>query len=643
MQTGRTKFWRFPGNRYTRESGLDTPDMETFMKDPIASLAREICQNSVDAKLKNDSPARIDFKVFELDIHDLPDKDTLLAQFHFALQNWENKNSPNQKLINRLKLMREELKKPKITCLRISDFNTTGLIGVGDNESSKPFYMLTKGSGVSFKGGTSGGSKGIGKYATFVASKVHTIFYSTVTVENENGHLGIAKLCSANILNSDEKTLGEGYYGLHEQNMPIEGILNLDPNFERNDNETGTDIYIIGYNDEDWVETVIAKILESFMVAIFRGNLEVIVQDKIIDKKTLHDIVWSNIYQNVSRKIENQIKSQYILLTDEDVYIERIHLEGYGVVELRLKAFKNEKSQFATKACSFVRYPYMKIKDINKISHIPSAALAIIEDNKINEIFRNFENPQHTNWDFKRNDYSKQERKEASDLFKELKEQIMDIIYLQLSSGSSTSTDFDGASEYLPDSDEGDFGEQDSVQLEEKPTLSKIKRRKTKKETGFDNDPDAESVQPDLGEIDPEGSEVSVPEGQNSGDDGSTHSGNDDTGAVDDGDTEVYKTIKLEGIKYRLIAIDPKNGKYAIKFSYVEDEKKCDLEIRPLDDSGKMFPVTIESALVNGKSAQTKNNAIKHFEIKAGHNNEVIIVTDQTELFSGDVRLYAYR
>lgn len=37
--------WRFPGNNYTADNGLDTADMETFKKDAISSLARELCQN----------------------------------------------------------------------------------------------------------------------------------------------------------------------------------------------------------------------------------------------------------------------------------------------------------------------------------------------------------------------------------------------------------------------------------------------------------------------------------------------------------------------------------------------------------------------------------------------------------------------
>ena len=59
--------WRFPGNGYTADAGLDTADMETFKKDAISSLARELCQNSIDAKDKNvKGPVRIVFNSFEL-------------------------------------------------------------------------------------------------------------------------------------------------------------------------------------------------------------------------------------------------------------------------------------------------------------------------------------------------------------------------------------------------------------------------------------------------------------------------------------------------------------------------------------------------------------------------------------------------
>lgn len=57
------QMWRFPDNNYTSENGLDTSDMEMFKKDPVSSLAREICQNSIDAAY-GEKPVRVEFKLF---------------------------------------------------------------------------------------------------------------------------------------------------------------------------------------------------------------------------------------------------------------------------------------------------------------------------------------------------------------------------------------------------------------------------------------------------------------------------------------------------------------------------------------------------------------------------------------------------
>ena len=118
---------------------------------------------------------------------------------------------------------KEEDWKEKITCLRISDFNTTGLYG-------EKFYLLTKGSGITDKTGATGGSKGIGKYASFVASSFNTVFYSTYAKDGKKQFLGISKLCSAPMPDTDELTMGIGYYGVNNKNEPIERQLNLDKN-----------------------------------------------------------------------------------------------------------------------------------------------------------------------------------------------------------------------------------------------------------------------------------------------------------------------------------------------------------------------------------------------------------------------------
>ena len=48
-----SKSWNFPSNNFGQISGIADSGVETFNGTPMKSLAREICQNSIDANLKN--------------------------------------------------------------------------------------------------------------------------------------------------------------------------------------------------------------------------------------------------------------------------------------------------------------------------------------------------------------------------------------------------------------------------------------------------------------------------------------------------------------------------------------------------------------------------------------------------------------
>jgi hypothetical protein len=188
--------------------------------------------------------------------------------------------------------LKKSIMKQTITCLRISDFRTTGVVGAKTNERGTPFYNLTKGSGVSDKGGSSGGSKGIGKFASFVVSNTNTVFYSTRAMDDSVGYIGISKLRSTPIPGEDPDllTMGIGYYGVDEKNFPVLEELHLDNEFSRGENEYGTDVYIIGFNNfEGWQSDIIAKVLESFMVAIMQGHLEVVVDGNSVNSDTVKE------------------------------------------------------------------------------------------------------------------------------------------------------------------------------------------------------------------------------------------------------------------------------------------------------------------------------------------------------------------
>ena len=64
--------WRFPDNGYGNETGIDDTGVETFKKDPVGALAREICQNSIDAQENIDIPVKLEFKTFSLNRNKIP-------------------------------------------------------------------------------------------------------------------------------------------------------------------------------------------------------------------------------------------------------------------------------------------------------------------------------------------------------------------------------------------------------------------------------------------------------------------------------------------------------------------------------------------------------------------------------------------
>ena len=66
-----------------------------------------------------------------------------------------------------------------------------------------------------------------------------------------------------------------------------------------------------------------------------------------------------------------------------------------------------------------IRYPYMKIKDLPRISTLPCSAMCIIGDNILNKTLRNVENPQHTNWEFNRIE-DESEKQEVKAVYNEL-------------------------------------------------------------------------------------------------------------------------------------------------------------------------------------------------------------------------------
>ena len=95
-------------------------------------------------------------------------------------------------------------------------------------------------------------------------------------------------------------------------------------------------------------------------------------------------------------------------------------------------------------------------------------------------------------------------------------------------------------------------------------------------------------------------------------------------------------------MKYRFFCIDKIKQKYAISFISDFTEEKVSLELYSVDESGQKYPVKLSNCTINKESVPLKDDKL-FFSIEHGKRILLEMDTDQEELFSGEVKVYAYR
>ena len=81
--------WNFPSNNDGTAHALNDSGIETFKDNPFKSLAREIPQNSCDAK-KGDDPVRVEFSLLEVPRTQVPNVDGLVEIISSCLNHWRD-------------------------------------------------------------------------------------------------------------------------------------------------------------------------------------------------------------------------------------------------------------------------------------------------------------------------------------------------------------------------------------------------------------------------------------------------------------------------------------------------------------------------------------------------------------------------
>lgn len=415
--------WNFPGNQDGQVKGVADAGIENFNGSELSSLARENCQNSLDAALDDNNPdVLVEFERYFVSKNQIPG----IVEYRKILNKcktfWDK--SKSEKAKHFLNDAIKEAEKEKTFVLRISDYNTTGL-SEPYAQSEDPFNFsfdgwnaLIKIDGGANKDGDKAGAFGIGKSAPFSNSHYRLVFYRTYNQKHERAAQGISRLMSYQ--DSALMTSGIGYYGESKGNDPVEIIPELDSINKRT--EVGTDVFIYGFKSaSEWETEITVALLESFLMSFYNGQLRVMVQGMEINKKSL-----SGYIERVHRECPGATKGTYgnylALTRKEGVHTYSQNFHGMGTLELRLLVDPNEKLD---RKVLIVRKAGMKLFRLGNISKLISfTGILELKGKDLNSYFRAMETVAHDNWEPGRHSNPKQ----AKAYYDEIKDWIRSIV-----------------------------------------------------------------------------------------------------------------------------------------------------------------------------------------------------------------------
>ncbi|WP_022778287.1 hypothetical protein [Butyrivibrio sp. AE3009] len=598
--------WSFPSRANGDTEGFNNSALEWFKGNPLCALAREVCQNSLDAQNDDNDPVEIVFKKHLVDAEDFPGMDGLRDVLYKCREFWPEKG--NEKAHTFIDKALSDYNSGKISVLRISDYNTTGLEGAYDEDSISSWRGLVKGSAFSAKGGNNAaaGSFGIGKSAPFINSKYQTVFYRTQNLQGEKAVQGVAHLMAfkdESYGDMDPVRRSVGYFGNAEGNMPVQKIDELDQIDVRT--ETGTDLFIPGFistidGDNDWKELMIGEILENFLMAIEYNNLSVSIDGIKIDRDALKYIVG-----RYSKYAKNANSFNRILQSDDDNVVEEVlDFHGLGQARLRLM-YANDLN----KKILIVRKSGMKIAEIKNLPKgISYTGILELQGEKLNEYFRNMENPTHDKWEPKRHPHPDGAKRYKN----ELEEWVRDTIRKKIEeqAGAESLIDTGNMFNYSGDYDAG-VSNPDTPQENVLDTtksvevvMGKPRRRNTSSSAG-DDDNGGSGNKAVKGMVDNAGNLM----GHRNGKGKRPLNATGRRGLVSgEGEDSMYAGMSKIAVHARIISAG--NGENRLIFTPSDGMKNGEISIVATGENGKTMPLNIDSIVDSSHETCMKNGKI---------------------------------
>ena len=416
--------WRFPPNNGGTIQGFNDSGIATFKGAELYNnLAREICQNSLDAKREDE-----DHVVVKFDLKSLP-KDQFEAIYSFddiikeCKEYWGLDELRFKSFIEEAEAL---LKKPTVDVLVISDTKTTGLTGAKEDKKKTVWTALTKSSGVTNR----------------------TVFYNTYAVDGVRAFQGVSRLVT-HLDKDGTETQGDGYYQNVDSWQPIFSSDECDIRDQFPRDEYGTDVIILGFKtDGSWQETIQRAIIKNFFYAIYEGTLVVEIGGETIDSNSLPTYINKFAAQEMEDlDLEKDIclvKEFYETITypDSTIYKTKI-LEDDDLVLYLRKDENYSKKIIEMRSIGMM----VRIRGRNILSRF--AAVVVAKGTTLSKRLKDMETPKHDEWDAKILEDARDKAK-ASEIRSKIIHWVNKTIVEECKTEYQDVIDPDGMSQFLP-------------------------------------------------------------------------------------------------------------------------------------------------------------------------------------------------
>ncbi len=394
--------WKFSSIPCIEESTFNKI-LERFYNFGISGLVRENIQNSLDGKIPGETkPVVVTIKTGTIKKENIPG----LEEIKNRINCLEGRNSYTKETIQHMKnKMNDEI----INYISFEDYNTKGLKGAKNGQSTNKedtwsIYAYNKGVHTEEEDETleksRGGSHGIGKIASNAASELYMMYFANCDEEG-NKHLG-------GTVQLIEHKYEDNYYrstGYFTDSKNIDSKTTKFYPYENNFDEVfakdtrGLKIIIPFLRDQFNKEDEILKsVCDSFFIAILRGRLEVIINDKKIDSKSIEKYIKDkNYYTQELSEIKDVFTTLYFD-TYKNIEPKIITIQDKDKINYNFKLYFNYDASIPSGRVGIIRTIGMKIEDKKIKNNIrkPYNAVMIPKSTKEDAFLKSLENESHT-------------------------------------------------------------------------------------------------------------------------------------------------------------------------------------------------------------------------------------------------------